>query len=1029
MNCLFSFFLSRPKSACIFLAVIAVSGIAGLVSLPISDYPESVPTVVNVSTTYAGASPKVVADTVATPIENEINTVDNVEHFESNCNDSGSYSLSITFKPGTDPDINLVNVQNAVKRAEPKLPGEVVQLGINVQKTQSDYMLRFGFTAEDGADLYLLGNFACTEIKEALQRVEGVSRVVSSSSGDYAMRVWLDSVKMDSLGISVLDVRSAISQQNIQPAAGNVGNSFASSCLSYKINVAGRLVSPEEFAAIVIRSDLKTGARVLLGDVARCELGVKSYDSEPRSDGKPAFVLSVNRDPEANMMETAKRCKAVLAEWLSRLPQGGHCVILQDSTAFTGEFIGGLMRGLLAAAVTVVAVFCLLGRGPVPLCTAAVMLFTLLGTAAVMWVTGVSVNAFTLLGLLFAFVHIAFNAASAEPVPRDGSWTGRPEVKSGPEVLSTAVVLAAYAPVLFCPDMVGMMYRSFAQALCLAVVISSILSLAVFPSLVKYVPTRTGDGLFGGLQAKAGRFLSEKYGACLRFVLRRPVATLLLSFFALGCFLLPVMRIEKEFVPKEERDNLMIECELSEGSSLSRTRETVERVRERLQDMPGIVGFFSAAASSHLGRVGENRAEITLRLAPWSERLSAGLTRDAIASEIERRLRDVYNARFTLLYPADLNGLGSCGGVTAYLCALQDDGPVVRAADADAYADWLRSLPQVKAVATKFSADTPQLNLSVDRDKAQALGVPVNSIFSTLQSKLAGLYVNDFNLRGGAYQVVIQNAPDDRRDLSDVYDIWIPGGGGAMVPLSSIGKAEYVLGPRVITRFNKFSSAGIVVTPADGVSSLEIVDLMEKNPPDPSRYVLNWSTVTMQEISNRGRTEMLILASLAGIGIVLIMVYESWRLALLSVFIAVFVAGAGHAGVWLVDGRLSVYSALSALFVMECQVCGMVAAFMYARQAEREGLTPEAAAEYGFRRTFPVNVRVIVSFLAGLSVFMMIDPAGVGAATRQGMATLAFFGMAAIPVVGLQIGAVAYVFSAKRRKREGRQPTSLPGLE
>ena len=1024
MERLMSIFWGRPRSACVFLAVIACCGIAGIMSMPISDYPETVPTMVSVSTSYSGASPKVVADTVATPIENEINSVDNVEHFESTCSDSGSYSLSVTFKPGTDPDINLVNVQNAVKRAEPKLPGEVVQLGITVGKAQSDSMLRLAFTTKDkDDDLYLLGNFACTEIREALRRVEGVSQVSTSSSGDYAMRIWLDSVKMDALGVSVFDIRSAISQQNIQPAAGNVGSSFASSCLAYKINVAGRLAKPEEFAAIVIRSDPKTGARVLLGDIARCELGVKSYESEPRVDGKPGFVMSVYRDPSANMADTLRRCKETLAEWMQRLPQGGTCKILWDASAFTKEFSGGLLRGFLAAAVVVALCLCVLGGGAMTFHAVSLLLFALLGTAAVMRSVNLAVNAFTLLGLTFALAHMGSNAAYLSDTLRDertSNLSGFRDVVRNrigrivrPIMLSTAVTLVAYAPIFFSTDMVGRMYRCFAEALCTAVVLSAVLSIFVFPSLWDLLSraSHAGTGFFSRLRERVGRYAMDKYGMCLRVLLRHPIVTLFLACLTLACCILPVGQVEKEFVPKEERDTIKIECELSEGSSMARTKETVERVYERLHDMPGVMEFFTAAASSFLGRPGENRAEITLRLSPWSERLPRGLTLAKIAAEVERRLSDVYNARFTLLFPADLNGLGVYGGVTVYLCALTDDGPTVHAADAEAYASWLRSLPQVKGAATLFSADTPQLNLSVDRDKAQALGVTVNSIFATLQSKLASFYVNDFNLRGGAYQVVVQNALDGRRDLSDAYDIWLPGTSGAMVPLSSIGKFEYVLGPRVISRFNKFQSAGIVVTPAEGVSSLEIIDLIERHPPDPTRYVLNWSTVTLQEKSNRGRTEIMVLASLVGICIVLLVAYENWRLALLSLLVSVLAVAAGYVGTGLSGGRISIYSTLAIMFIIEYQICNMVAAFSFARKARREGMQQEEAAELGGRRAFQVNAPVAIAYMLGLVVFMAIDPGRVGAATRYGMALMVLFGVAAMLVVGLQLGPVVYLLS------------------
>ena len=1015
-------FIRRPKLAIVISLAIAFCGGLCLLHMPISDYPEIAPTMVSVSTTYAGASPQVVADTVATPIENEINAVDNVEYFDSRCNDSGSYSLFVTFKAGTDPDINLVNVQNAVKRAESKLPGEVVQLGTTVKKAQSDYMLRVGFTAAGpGTDLYLLGNFACKEIKEALQRVEGVSQVSSSASGEYAMRVWLDSMKMDALGLSVFDVRTAISQQNIQPAAGNVGNAFASQYLSYKINVRGRLVAPEEFAAIVVRTDPATGARVLLGDIARCELGVQSYESEPRVDGKPAFYLSIYRDPDANTVTTARRCKEVLDEWMARLPQGGECTVTLDNTAFTREILGGMVRSLaLALAIVALALFCVLGGWRPALVAVLAIPFTLAGAFVFMRVVGYSLNVFTAFGLVMALGATAGNAlAAVDAVRREEDAAAAMGGVSGAVAAATLVSLACYVPLVFHGGMVGMMYVQFAATLCSALVLSSCLSLALLPSIGARLlrPTPRPSLVARAREAVAG-FAERIYLAFVRPLVAHPFLALLV-FLALSVLLaLPVRRLASGFVPKEDRGLILVEGELAEGSSISRTREVIARAHELLHDVPGVEVFSSAAASSHIGRIGENRAEICLKLAPWRERQAKGLTLESISAEVERRLSAIHSAKFTLLYPTSINGLGGYGGVAVFLCALGAPDPIRQAADAEAYAEKLLSMPQVKSAVTTFSANSPQLYLSVDRDKAQALGVPANAIFSTLQSKLASFYVNDFNVRGGAYQVIVQNDISTRGDLEDALDIRFPGVNGAMVPLSSVGRFEHVLGPRVIPRFNKLPSAGIVITPADGCNSLDVVDLIEKDPPDPSRYVLNWSTMTYQERSSRGRLGTVVALSLVLMYLVLVAKYESWTLPLAAMLPSAVAVGGGVAGMWLAGQPLSVYAQLGLLLLLELPVRSIVLMMDRARQARAGGGSLAEAAVEGARRAFGVAASSGWVFLAGLLALMWVP--GVGLATRRAFGVVVASGVLAFTLAGIVFAPALYAFFQGLRERLGR---------
>ena len=1030
-------FARRPKTAIVVSLAMAAWGVFSLMRLGVADYPEVAPTLVSVSTTYSGASPQVVADTVATPIENEINAVDNVEYFDSRCNDTGAYSLFVTFKAGTNPDINLVNVQNAVKRAEPKLPGEVVQLGMTVKKAQSDYMLRLAFTTSDpGADLLLLGNMVCKEVKEAFQRVDGVSQVSSSTSGEYAMRVWLDSTKMDALGISVFDVRTAISQQNIQPAAGNVGNAFASDNLSFKINVRGRLVVPEEFEAIVVRTDPKTGGRVLLGDIARCELGVQSYESEPRVNGKPTFFLSIYRDPEANTRETARLCREALAEWMPRLPKGSECVVVWDCTEFTEQLMRGIVKsGCIALAVAMLGLLLLAGGVKWALTAALAAPVAFLGAFAFMRVAGFTFNTFSGFGLLLALggvIHGALVVVTAVRRACAEGFSGVEAASRGAEEAAGAVAAAAavsvgcYLPLAFHGGMVGMMYVQFTATLGCVVALSAILSLTLLPAVAaRFAQARDRPGFLSRGAFAVSAALRSVFLAVVRPFAAHPILALL----AIALFSLPISKITslpKAFVPREDRGFIKVEGELAEGSSIVRSRQLIDEVLRRLEGTPGIAVISTTAASSYVGRVGENRAEIGLTLEPWDERYAKGLTLARISEEVDRRLSGIHNAKFTIIYPAAINGLGGYGGVAVFLCALGAPDPARLAADAEAYADKLRALPQIKSVATTFSANSPQLHLAVDRDKAQALGVAANAIFSTLQSKLASFYVNDFNVRGGAYQVVVQNDALARGNVADALDIRLPGAGGAMVPLSSVGSFEYVLGPRVIPRFNKLPSAGIVITPAEGVTSLDVVDMIEKDPPDPSRYVLNWSTQTFQERASRGKLGAIVSFALALIYLFLVAHYESWTMPLAVLLpSAVSVAG-GVAGIWLLGESLSIYAQLGLLLLVEYSARHAVFALSFARRAHASGMDAGSAAVFGAARAFGPSAAAAAIYAASLVALFLSSGVGaasqrsIGSAVLPGVVSAFFAGLVLAPALFALVQGVRDRLSQSRRRAAGR---------
>ena len=868
------FFAQRPCLSAVVALSVAAAGICAVLSVGRSDYPELAPTIVSVSTTYSGASPAVIADTVATPIEDQINSVENVYFFDSRCNDSGTYELFVTFLPGTNHDMNLVKVQNAVKRAEPKLPGEVLQVGLAVEKCSSDYAVQFLFTTDGSEmDIVALGNFVNHEIKDTLQRVRGVSSV-SCSNNEYAMRVWLDAMKMDALGVSVSDVRAAISGQNIQPAAGFVGNAMSSPYLSYKVNAAGRLSDAGEFESIVVRTDPTTGARVLLGDVARCELGFKSYTQEARQDGKLCFLASAYADSEANTRDVARACRAAVADWMERAPKGVAYSVFHDQADFIDAMVSNFGVMLAVAGLFPIVVFALFAGLRKAAVAAAIVLVSQLCGFLLLWGAGWTFDAIT----AFAF----FAGIATSLLIASGGAAG----------VTTSLVIAASSPLAIYGGMTGAMFVRFA-----AVVSAITASAACLSVLLGVKPVQA-----------AARQVSW------RIIARRCAATAVVALLFAVSPLVP-----KGFVPEEDKGFIKIEVELSEGSSLARTSAVVAKVNEVLSGIPGVEIVYSAAGNSVVTKVGENHAAVSVLLKPWKER--RGLSASDICADIEKRLSTISEAKFFAIMPTPVRGMGGTGGCRASLCAIGEVDPAEQSADVEAYAEIFRAMDDVKTVATTFSADTPQLFFDIDRDKAQALGVTVPSVFSTLQSKLAGFYVNDFNIEGCSRQVIVQNGYDGRDALEDALDMRFPGAGGAMVPLSSVGSFRYTLGARVIPRFEKRVAAGVVMRPAEGVSTLELVRRIEQNPPDPKKYLVKYSTMTREEVSSRGKFERMILISVFLMYFVLVAATESWLEPLRLMLSPIPAIAGGIFGIWVCGQDFTVLAQLALVILLALPPC------------------------------------------------------------------------------------------------------------
>ncbi len=834
-------FIERPRLAAVVSLILLLAGGISLANLPVAEYPEIAPPTLFVSATYSGASADVVAQTVAMPLENEINGVEDLLYFSSTSSNSGSYSCSVTFRSGTDSDIALVNLQNAVKRAEAQLPSEVTKVGITVEKRGNDILAMLAFQT-DGTSLSLneLVNYVNNNVKDALARLEGVSSSDMMSQQEYAMRIWMDPLRMSGLGISSSEIRSAVEAQNVQAAAGTLGAEGSNRYVSYKLNVQGRLKTAEEFGEIVVRSDADSGRIVRLRDVATVELGSSSYSGRSTFNGKESVGLSLYRSPDANALATMNRIKAELATWEQRFPPGVSYSIAYDPTKFIVASMREMVSTLVVALILVVLVTWLFIQDwRATLIPAVAIPVSLVGTFSVMYALGYSINTLTMFGLILVIGSLVDDAIVVVEntqgiMEREGLPAREAAIKSmrqitGAVIATTLVTVACYAPLAFYGGMVGAIYRQFAVSMCVALCLSTVVALTLSPALCALVLRRSG-GQCAPIFLPVNRFLDALRGRYLgmtgRLVRRGGLTLGILGGSFLGVWLL-YGHIPPSFLPMEDKGVIFCNVELPGDAVQERTDAVLATVRERLAAIPGIRSVMQVSGMSMLSGSGENAAMCIVELDPWEERSAPPTRLSAIMGQIQGRTHDIAAASIVAFTPPAIMGLGATGGASFDICGIGDIDASALATVTDAFVRDLSARPETMFAMTAYDAATPQLRLRLDREKAELLGVQAGTVFSTLQDVLASYYINDFTLSGNNFEVKLQAGADSRSSLQHVEELLIPNSNGDMVPLSALGTLQYEVGPRQITRFNKMVAAEINAQSAPGVSSGDLYAAIE----------------------------------------------------------------------------------------------------------------------------------------------------------------------------------------------------------
>ena len=1019
------FFIDRPIFAGVLSVLLLVAGLISLRFLPISEYPEVVPPSVVVTANYPGASPRVIAETVATPLEEQINGVEGMLYMQSQATTDGRMTLTVTFKLGTNPDLAQQMVQNRVSQAEPRLPEEVRRLGVTTVKSAVDFTMVVHIVSPSGRnDVTYLRNYALLNVKDRLARVEGVGQVLMWGGGDYAMRVWLDPRKVAERGLSAGDVVQAIRGQNVQAAAGIVGGSPTREKidLQLSINAQGRLQNEEEFGDIIVKSEAG-GAVTRLRDVARIELGASEYALRSLLDNKPAVAIGIFAAPGANALQISDNVRATMAEIKKSMPDGVSYDIVYDPTQFVRASIKAVVHTLLEATALVVLVVILFLQtwraSIIPLVAVPV---SIVGTFSLLHLFGFSINALSLFGLVLAIGIVVDDAiVVVENVerniagglsPREATYQAMREV-TNPIIAIAAVLVAVFVPLAFISGLSGQFYRQFALTIAISTVISAVNSLTLSPALAAFLlkshgKTEKKNAFFRGFNRLFGT-ATQAYSRGVGGVLSRKA-------LMLGLYLVLVLAtaglfkaVPSGFVPSQDKQYLIGFAQLPDGASLDRTEEVIRRMGEIMLKHPGVEHAVSFPGLSINGFTNSSNSGIAFAvLKPFDQRKGKELSGGAIAAQLNREFAAIPEAFIAIFPPPPVNGLGTTGGFKLHLEDRASLGYEALDAATKSFLQKAYQAPELAGMFSSFQVNVPQLYADVDRTKARQLGVPVTEVFDAMQIYLGSLYVNDFNKFGRTYSVRVQADAPYRARAEDIGLLKVRSNSGEMVPLSALLDVKPSFGPERAMRYNGFLSADINGRNAPGFSSGQAQDAIARIEAElPVGIGADWTEITYQEILAGNSAVWVYPLAILLVFLVLAALYESLALPLAIILIVPMGLLAALTGVWLTHGDNNIFTQIGFMVLVGLSAKNAILIVEFARELELTGRTPlQAAIEASRLRLRPI-LMTSIAFVMG--VLPLAFSSGAGAEMRQAMGVAVFAGMIGVTAFGIFLTPVFYV--------------------
>ncbi|MBB5392706.1 MULTISPECIES: efflux RND transporter permease subunit [unclassified Herbaspirillum] len=1038
------FFIDRPIFAGVLSVLLLLGGVLAMFQLPISEYPEVVPPSVVVRAQYPGANPKVIAETVASPLEEQINGVENMLYMQSQANSDGNLTITVNFRLGVDPDKAQQLVQNRVAQALPRLPEDVQRLGVTTIKSSPTLTMVVHLISPDNRyDTTYLRNYAVLNVKDRLARIQGVGEVGLFGSGNYAMRVWLDPNKVAQRGLTASDVIRSIREQNVQVAAGVIGASPSSPDVPVQlsVNAQGRLKTEAEFRDIILKGS-PDGAVTKLGDVARVELAASEYGLRSLLDNKPAVAIPIFQAPGANALDVSTQVRAAMKELSADFPSSVQYRIVYDPTQFVRASIEAVVHTLLEAillVVIVVIIFLQTWRASIiPLLAVPV---SIIGTFSLMLGFGYTINALSLFGMVLAIGIVVDDAIvvvenverniSAGLSPREATYRAMQEV-SGPIIAIALTLVAVFVPLAFMTGLTGQFYKQFAMTIAISTVISAFNSLTLSPALAAMLLkghgekpdwlTRVMDRFLGGFFVRFNRFFnraSDNYGRGVTGVIKRKGTTMGVYAILLAATVGIAYIVPGGFVPGQDKQYLVAFAQLPNGASIDRSEDVMRKMSDIMLKEPGVDSAIAFPGLSINGFTNSSSAGIVfVGLKPFEERKSKELSGNAIAASLNKKFGGIKEAFTAVFPPPPVMGLGTLGGFKMQI----EDRDALGYAELDKAAqEFMKAAAKEPALGPMFSSyqiNVPQLDVDLDRIKAKQLGIPVTDVFNTMQIYLGSLYVNDFNRFGRVYQVRAQADAPFRAKADDILQLKTRNEAGEMVPLSSVVKVKQTFGPEMVVRYNGYTAADINGGPAPGYSSDQAQAAAERVAAAtlPRGIKFEWTDLTYQKILAGNAGVWVFPISVLLVFLVLAALYESLTLPLAVILIVPMSILAALTGVWLTRGDNNIFTQIGLMVLVGLSAKNAILIVEFARELEMQGRTAvQAAIEASRLRLRPI-LMTSIAFIMG--VVPLVTSTGAGSEMRYAMGIAVFFGMLGVTLFGLFLTPVFYVLLRTLNRRK-----------